>query len=230
MITFGSILTAVFVLGQSLYFPAGQDGQRWNLSVERSSRTATVEARTDGVSAETATSPNGSSSVTGDSSNSASSASSYPPSSKPARLQIPKIGVNAHVQHVGVARSGNMAVPDNFTDVGWFRNGPTPGATGSSVIAGHVDNAMGSDGVFKRLDELRLGDSVFVVRSDGKRLEFRVIDIKIHPYNLRGPALDKIFADSTGTYLNLITCTGEWLPSARTNDKRLVVYTKLVGN
>src|SRR6185369_4384139 len=58
----------------------------------------------------------------------------------PTRLRIETAGVNAPVQRVGVGKSGNMAVPTNYTDVGWYREGVVPGEAGSAVIDGHVDN------------------------------------------------------------------------------------------
>ena len=54
----------------------------------------------------------------------------------PARLQIPKLGIDAEVQHVGVTKTGNMAAPNNFTDVSWHKFGTIPGHTGSADMAG----------------------------------------------------------------------------------------------
>jgi LPXTG-site transpeptidase (sortase) family protein len=147
----------------------------------------------------------------------------------PSRLVIPKLGIDADVQHLGVTPHGLMAAPKNFTDVSWYKLGTVPGARGSAVMAGHEDNAISLDGVFKHLDELEVGDEVRVVRQDGSALRFRVIKKEIQPYNLTGPTLSEIFTRSDGRYLNLITCAGEWLPEAHTNDRRLIVYTELVS-
>jgi LPXTG-site transpeptidase (sortase) family protein len=146
----------------------------------------------------------------------------------PDTLVIPKLGISADVQHLGVTKTGLMAAPSNFTDVSWYKFGTVPGFTGSAVMAGHEDNAISLDGVFKHLEDLVEGDDVYVVRADGKRLHFRVVRKEIQPYNLSGPELEKIFNNRSGKYLNLITCTGDWLPSAKTNDKRLIVFTELV--
>ena len=61
----------------------------------------------------------------------------------PLRLLIPKIKVNATIQHVSITKKGAMAVPTNYTDVGWYRLCTIPGHTGSAVIDGHVDNGFG---------------------------------------------------------------------------------------
>ena len=84
-------------------------------------------------------------------------------SESPDRLIIPSIHVDAHVQSVGVAKNGNMAVPTNYTDVGWYRKGPLPGETGSAVIDGHVNNGFNLDAVFANLSTLEEGADIYVV-------------------------------------------------------------------
>ena len=144
----------------------------------------------------------------------------------PVKLLIPKLEIDTDVQHVGVTKSGNMAAPNNFVDVGWWKYGTIPGEKGSAVMAGHEDNALSLDGVFKRLGDLEKGDDVYVVDKSGEKKHFRVIDTEIYPYN--DAPLDKIFHTDDSSYLVLITCAGDWIPEAKTNDKRLVVYAELV--
>lgn len=146
----------------------------------------------------------------------------------PARILIPKLDIDTDVQLVGLTQKGNMGVPTNFTDTGWYKYGTIPGKDGSAVIAGHQTNALSLPAIFMRLPELGIGDTVTVVRKDGKKLNFSVVKKEILSYNLKGPKLEEIFNRKGGHYLNLITCDGEWLPEAKTNDKRLVVYTELV--
>jgi LPXTG-site transpeptidase (sortase) family protein len=146
----------------------------------------------------------------------------------PSQLEIPKLGISADVQRLGVTKKGNMAAPSNFTDVSWYKLGTVPGNVGSAVMAGHEDNAAGLDGVFKHLDELEIGDDVYVVDAEGQRLHFQVTGKKIYPYDLSGAELEKVFGAKDAARLNLITCTGHWVESIKTNDKRLVVFTKLV--
>jgi len=65
-----------------------------------------------------------------------------------------------------------------------------------------------------------------VVNPGEKPLHFRVLNMKYYaPDN--GP-LKTIFENMTGTFLNLITCAGQWIPSQRQTTLRLVVYTALV--
>lgn len=145
----------------------------------------------------------------------------------PSRLIIPKLEIEADVQRLGVTRSGNMAAPNNFTDVSWYKYGTVPGFKGSAVMAGHVDNALSTPAVFYNLKDLEIGDDIYVVRADGKRLHYKVVDEQTYQYNDTKP-LQRIFNATDGSYLNIITCQGEWVPEAKSARYRLVIYTKLV--
>lgn len=147
------------------------------------------------------------------------------PLAKPVRLTIPAIGVDADVQDVGIANSGNVMVPNNYTDVGWYRYGPVPGQTGSAIIDGHVNNGFGTSGVFGHLKELKAGDDIYVTYADQTTLHFRVEQVEL--YLLDDAPKEKIFNQTDKARLNLITCDGEWLPDRRTDDHRLVVYSVL---
>ncbi len=145
----------------------------------------------------------------------------------PQTLSIPSIELESIVQDVGLTSEGNMGVPDNFEDVGWYRYGPEPGEIGNSVIAGHLDDARGNPAVFANLKDLHIGDEVFVVNSEGQRLKFVVREIRLVDYY--NPPLEDIFGTTDMPRLNLITCDGTWQKDIRTYDKRLVVFTDFVG-
>ena len=146
----------------------------------------------------------------------------------PSRIIIPKLGIDTDVQLVGITEKGNMAVPTNFTDTGWYKYGTLPGEEGSAVIAGHETDGLSRPAIFGRLSELEPGDEFYIVREDGKKLTFIVKREEIIPYDIKGQKLEEIFNLKGGRYLNLITCAGEWLPEAKTNDKRLVTYTEMI--
>lgn len=149
------------------------------------------------------------------------------PAHYPERIRIPRLGIDAMVQHVGVNAGGNMAVPSNYTDTGWYKYGPAPGESGSAVIAGHVNNGLGLSGVFERLSDLDVGDDIFVTRADGKEVHFVVAGTRAYPYD-DAPA-EVIFNPAGTPRLNLITCEGKWVSETKTYDQRLVVFTKLAG-
>jgi LPXTG-site transpeptidase (sortase) family protein len=144
------------------------------------------------------------------------------------RLIIPVIQVNASIEPVGVLSDGDLAVPTQnpWDGVGWYQYGPYPGARGSAVIDGHLDRPGGYPAVFWRLHQIQVGDEVLVTNNAGETLHFRVKRIAF--YTPQGAPLKDIFGKGGGTYLNLITCAGDWIPSQHQTTLRLVIYTALV--
>jgi sortase (surface protein transpeptidase) len=147
----------------------------------------------------------------------------------PMRLRIPKIGVDAFVQSVGFSplRDGEMGVPTNFTDVGWYKEGVRPGEKGSAVIDGHFNGKNVPKGVFYDLHTVAVGDSIFVDDAASTTHEFRVT--RVRSYDHDAPTEDVFVGDSAGVYLNLITCAGEWIPEKKLYDTRTVVFTQSVS-
>ncbi len=139
----------------------------------------------------------------------------------PVRLSIPSIGVDAKVQQVGIAGNGNMAVPTNFTDVGWYEYGTVPGQAGSAVIDGHVDDGLAFPAVFANLDQLQAGNTIVITMSSGTVLHYVVTGSQAYDKDDTDTAA--IFNDNNGKIIQLITCTGSWLPLQRTHTERLVV-------
>jgi len=149
------------------------------------------------------------------------------PDKYPVRLVIPSLDIDADVQYVGITAHGTMSVPNNFTDVGWYKYGPVPGSSGSAVMAGHVDNALALPGVFKHLQDIQKGADVYVIEKNGEQLHF-VVD-EIDTYEADNAPSGRIFQNVGPPSLNLVTCEGTWVQSEHQYDHRLVVYTHLVG-
>src|SRR6266480_3492557 len=157
-----------------------------------------------------------------------------PPTASPVpppfvRLLIPAIGVNAPIESVGVRPDGTMETPAQrpWNDVGWYNSGPRPGERGSAVIAGHLDRPGGNPAVFWRLRDLHVGDSVLVVDASGTTLRFHVTRLMYYPPQ-DAPVQD-IFGNTAGSFLNLTTCAGDWIPTEHQTALRVVVYTALAG-
>ncbi len=121
----------------------------------------------------------------------------------PVHMRIPKIGVDAAIEQVGLTADGAMDTPKNFADTAWFQLGPRPGEQGNSVIAGHVDSTTGV-AVFWDLRKLNMGDEIFVIGDDG--IERRFIVGGWETYQDSDAPLVRIFGPTTSTHLNLITC------------------------
>ena len=143
------------------------------------------------------------------------------------RLVIPVIGVNAKVLGMGLTDDGKMAVPDNFTEVGWYKLGSAPGEAGTTVMGAHVDNGGRVAGVFKNLKNLKVGNVVYVSDAAGSVLQYKVTSRKIYDRKLTDTTA--VFASSGASRLNLITCYGTWLPWENTYASRLVVSAELVS-
>lgn len=145
-----------------------------------------------------------------------------------AHLIIPKIGVDAPIEPVPVQADGALGVPtrNQWEGVGWYQGGPIPGQRGSAVIDGHLDRPGAVPAVFWRLHELKEGDLVTVADANGHTLHFQVT--KIESYPPKNAPTAQIFGASSGTFLNLITCAGQWIPEQHQTSLRLVVYTTLV--
>lgn len=147
----------------------------------------------------------------------------------PNRIIIPKLGVNATIQHVGLTSKGNMGTPVGkykWQDVAWYKLGPKPGEKGNSVISGHLDNAVGFKAVFANLNALEVGNEIEIRDENGKALRFRVVKKARYPYE-KAP-LEEIFGASDKARLNLITCAGIWIQSKKSYSERLVVYTERI--
>ncbi len=138
----------------------------------------------------------------------------------PLRLDIPAIGVDAPVQPVGVLPGGALGVPENWSSVGWWDGGPSPGQAGDAVIDGHLDSWT-APAVFWSLDRLVVGDGITVTLSDGTVARFTVNSIHAYPY--QAAPLASIFTASGPPRITLITCGGAWSASRQIYAERVVV-------
>lgn len=146
--------------------------------------------------------------------------------SRPTRVTIPAIRVEAPVRQVGLAVDGSIEVPPptEHDVTGWYEHGPTPGEFGSAVIVGHVDDRTGPS-VFYRLRDLREGDTIEIAREDREIAVFEVGSVELFDRS-RLPA-DRVYADFTRPHLRLITCGGRWADGGYRDN--VVVFATLAG-
>ena len=142
----------------------------------------------------------------------------------PAKLVIAKLNISAKVTYMGLTKSGDMEVPNNVHDTGWYKYGALPGNKGSAVIAGHLDGKNGEAGVFTALDTLQKGDIISVVDTKDQNTNFTVRETRTYQQNEK-PA--EVFAAHEGAQLNLITCTGAWNKDQQQFAQRLVVFADI---
>lgn len=141
---------------------------------------------------------------------------------RPERLIIEDLGVDAPIGEYGVAADGQMDVPDNVTEVGWYKYGPSPGEPGSAVLAAHVDLGRSRRGLFFDLDKLDADALVTVAYDNGETRTFRVA-ARVTYLKDELP-LDLIFSREGDPVLTLVTCGGGFSRSTGRYDSNVVVY------
>jgi len=148
----------------------------------------------------------------------------------PQRLDIPDLGVQAPVVARGLDRQGAIDPPpfDQAGVVGWYASGAKPGAAGPALMVGHVDTET-RPAVFYKLSVLKPGETIRVIRDDGKVAEFTVDDVEVlrrdrfdarQAYGQRRPGRAE---------LRLITCGGTFDRSSRSYTANVVVSAYLTG-
>ncbi|MFJ9018430.1 class F sortase [Streptomyces sp. NPDC102259] len=159
-----------------------------------------------------------------------------PPAAKPLgqalpqRIDIPDLGVQAPVVARGLDTDGGVDPPpfDQAGVVGWYADGAKPGARGTALLVGHVDTAT-RPAVFYKLSTLKAGETIRVVRDDGKVAEFTVDDVEVvqrdrfdarQAYGPRQPDRAE---------LRLITCGGTFDRVSRSYTANVIVSAYLTG-
>ena len=152
------------------------------------------------------------------------------PASTPTRLVIPAIGVKSAVLNLGLNRDRTVEVPPlgAVSEAGWYRNSPTPGALGPSVLLGHIDSARYGPGVFFRLGALRKGDTVLVERADHRVAVFRIDAVAEYAKN-HFPTLT-VYGNTDHAALRLITCGGKFDLSTHNYEDNIVAFASLVSS
>ncbi|MER6304394.1 class F sortase [Kitasatospora sp. NPDC001539] len=146
--------------------------------------------------------------------------------SKPTRLRIPQIAVDAPFTELTLNQAGqlNAPPPDDKNLVGWYRDGVTPGERGSAVVAGHVDTTKGP-AVFLLLSLLLPGNKVEVSRADGTVAVFTVDSVETFAKDAFPD--QKVYGKTQDAQLRLITCGGTYDKKRRDYLDNVVVFAHL---
>lgn len=148
-------------------------------------------------------------------------------SSKPTSLEIPSISVRTgRIIDLGLMPDGALQVPPDAGTVGWFTGAPTPGEAGPAVLAAHVDYKR-VPGVFVRLKQLHQGEQVTVGRADGRTAVFTVYQVDL--YSKTSFPTDRVYGDTPGPELRLITCGGAFDHSSGNYVDNVVVFARLTA-
>ncbi|MEV0962230.1 class F sortase [Streptomyces sp. NPDC049910] len=149
------------------------------------------------------------------------------PPSPPVRLRIPRIAVDTPLTRLGLAADGSLEVPPAGRGgvAGWYGGGTTPGARGTAIVAGHVDDADGP-AVFYKLGTLKKGNRVEVLREDGRTAVFTVDAVEVYENDAFPDR--KVYGAARRAELRVITCGGPFDP--RTGYRgNVVAFAHLIG-
>lgn len=140
----------------------------------------------------------------------------------PVEVYLPARAVTAPVVPVGTGPAGGMVIPEPASTVGWWAPGPlVGGATGTALIAGHVDSRITGLGAFAVLREVGPGEPVEVRGADGRVLRY-VVTARREYVKADLPA--ELFASGGSPGLVLITCGGTFDPATGSYEDNVVVH------
>ena len=148
--------------------------------------------------------------------------------SRPRKITIDSVGVDACIQQVGLDQDSNIAVPTNIHLTGWYVDSAVPGGEGVSIIDGH-EGGRYNDGVFKNLAQASRGDAIAIELGDGSEESFEVVDVNSYAVEDASLKMLEQLGD-VSSQLTLITCGGNFDDSTQTYDERVIVRAKLIND
>ena len=147
----------------------------------------------------------------------------------PVRIVIPRLGVDAPVDPVGVYEDGSVEIPEDVARVGWYRFGSDPAAGGgSTVIVGHRDGFDQGAGAFYAISALGPGDTVELRLSDGSSRWYEVVAREAVAKELL-PS-DDIFDEGGPERLTLVSCIGYFDRDDGGYQENVIVTAVPIGN
>nr|WP_251015714.1 class F sortase [Streptomyces sp. ISL-99] len=132
------------------------------------------------------------------------------PASTPLSVAVPAITIESPITGLGLDPQGHLSAPpvDNPRLVGWYRDGPTPGEAGTSLLVGHRDTRTGP-AIFLNLNALVPGDVVHVVREDRRTAVFTVDAVRTYKKEAF-PDAEVYGAKAGRAELRILTCGGSF--------------------
>jgi sortase (surface protein transpeptidase) len=136
-------------------------------------------------------------------------------------LVIPELGVDAPIVSEGIdttpGDAGNLAIPADVGEVGWWYGGPAPGQPGTAVLASH----RAEDGVFWNLPDLRPGDTIEVRGTNGRTTSWQVSQVQ---QLLKADLPASVWAEGGPPRLVLVTCGGVFNYSTGHYNDNVIVW------
>jgi hypothetical protein len=126
--------------------------------------------------------------------------------SPPVALVIPAIGVSARVVPEDLGPGGALDIPPP-EQVGWYDRGPAPDQSGTTMLAGHIDD-NGVPGALLRLNDVQLGAAVRVTTASGRVAAYTVTRRQVLPQHEL--ALSGLLSQQGAPSLVLVSCGGAY--------------------
>ena len=143
----------------------------------------------------------------------------------PVAVSVPSAGIWAPVIPLGLKRNGEIEVPEDISEAGWWQRGPEPGERGAAMITAHV-NGGGQPGAFANLASVGKGDVIRVRRRDRTTVAFRVNRTERVPKD--DFPTQKVYGKTRLPTLRLVTCGGTFdSTSGHYRDNVIVYATRL---
>jgi sortase (surface protein transpeptidase) len=138
----------------------------------------------------------------------------------PAAVLIPDLGLTLN-NVLGLGHiDGRREQPGTARGIGWFADGPVPGAPGVAVLSAHAGFGY-SPGAFGRLGKLKPGATITVRDTGGHETRFTVRRTAVFPPD--EPDSTLLAAEGPGPQLRLITSDGTY-DGAGLSEPRVAVY------
>ncbi|WP_329113869.1 class F sortase [Streptomyces sp. NBC_01353] len=149
------------------------------------------------------------------------------PASRPVRVRIPFVRVDAPVTDVGRDAEGWIDTPPAYEKnvAGWYTGAVTPGERGTAVVVGHVDTPDGR-AVFYDLGALSKGHRIEIPRKDGRTAVFSVYGVEVVPKE--GFPAERVYKAGALPELRVITCGGAF-SKRQGYEGNVVVSARLVA-
>ena len=144
---------------------------------------------------------------------------------EPVRLIYPQIEAELPIAPRGVSDDGQMEVPDDAAQAGWYQYGKAPAdEIGTTVITAHAGSEETPIGPLYGLTEAQPGQVVTVVDAAGAEHRYRVTETQ----QLGKDGLDFTpYFERTGAHrLVLITCGGQWMPERNSYAENVIVVAE----
>ena len=120
---------------------------------------------------------------------------------------MPSLGIDAPVVASAIdVKQGVLGVPADIHKTGWWSDSATPvDATGTVLIAGHVDSAAAGAGAFFPLKQARRGTLIEVTTASGQTKTYKIASVQTM---LKEDLPTRIWSQNGPNRLVVVTCGG----------------------